>query len=396
VKICLIARSLPNHRLGGLEFHTRDLAAALASRGHSVTVITSAAPLQNQFESEEAFETIFLKSGSPANYSFQLFKGVNGELNRLLLSRNFDVVHAQEYAALFMRAATTRVPLVCTIHGTMFSEVPLYRDYFARLSLADKAKALWQHKQRILLHPIFLQMLKRADALLCDSEFTYRELMRLNDRASFKTTIIPLGLDFSRYSPPQNPPAFQPGDKLKIAILGRLQEQKGIGIALKAIQIAHARGVPVELHIAGSGEYAATVESTIKEELKEIVFTHGRISQDKLSTFLSSCHILLFPDLTQPAFGLVAVEAMLHGLPVIGARSGAIPEVVNEESGWIYDPWSAAELAGLLQRIQADPEQLQSKALAARQRSRNYTSSAMAEKTESIYIHMLEHAAKRL
>ncbi|MCX7718681.1 MAG: glycosyltransferase family 4 protein [Candidatus Sumerlaeaceae bacterium] len=388
MKICMIVRALPAHRLGGLEYHTRDLVCALAARGHEVTVVTTPPPPGGApvgADLAPGVEVAVVAGAPSADYSLSFWRALEPLVSRLHSSKRFDIVHAQEFAGLFLRPRGAA--LVCTVHGTMFTEVPLDRRYWRRLGTGDRLRTVWRYKARLALHPFFRVMLRRADRLLVDSQFTFRELARMDGALRPRMGIVPLGVDPARYpfagiarSPrhPAAPPV--------IALLGRLQEMKGAGMAVEAARLLRSRGVRFRMEIGGSGPFAAPLQQRIDAAgLAGEVILRGRIAPDATSEFLAAADLFLFPDLTQPAFGLVAVEAMLHGLPVVAARCGALPETVTPETGWLYDPWKPVELADVLEQALADRAGLAARAAAARHRAAGFTAAAMAEQTEAQY-----------
>jgi glycosyltransferase involved in cell wall biosynthesis len=379
-------RALPFHRLGGLELHTVDLAAALTRRGHTVTLVTSSHP-QGDARSEPTpgVEALHLPSGPPGDYSAAFFRAMEPFVARLDGAQRFDLIHAQEFAGLFL--APRRGRFACTIHGTMFSETQLDRRYFARLTGREKAAALWRNKARIALHPFFLRMIGRADLLVCDSAYTRREVARIRPAAAAGLHMVPLGVDSARYAPAPAAAARTDALPLTVAMLGRVQRMKGAEAAVRAVLLARSRGAPVRLIVGGAGEDVTRLAVVAQEsgDASGVEF-RGRIAPGGVSPFFCEADLFLFPDLTQPAFGLVAVEAMLHGLPVVGARSGAIPEVVPEEAGWLYDPWNTAELAALLCRLAGDRAAVAAKAPRARGHAAHFTADLMAERTETAYL----------
>lgn len=390
MRICIAVRALPIHRLGGLEFHTLDLANALAGLGHEVVLITSCHPQGKPSEMlASGVECRYAGSGSPGNYSRAFFRDIGRECETIVRHRRVDVLHAQEFAGLFLKPPS-ELPLVCTIHGTMFTEVPLDRRYRTHLSLRMKLEAAWRYKSRLLLHPFFLSVLRRAHALVVDSDFTRRELLMIDTGLVRKLHRVPLGLDFMRYG--QDPqmwnerPARNFGSVFTVVLLGRMQEMKGIGIALEAAQILSSRSLHFKMIIGGSGPYSETAARFIERNgLERQVKLAGNVPPEGVPDFIKQGDVFLFPDLTQPAFGLVAVEAMLIGVPVVGARSGAIPEVVTEETGWIYSSWSSAELAALLGRLILNPSEVNKKGAAARLRAAQFTARNMAMGVERVY-----------
>lgn len=379
----MVVRALPLHRLGGLEFHAQDLCDALARRGHEVTIVTSRHPEGlDSSTTPGGAEVHHLAAGKPGDYSLPFFREAGRRVAELDSARCFDIIHVQEYAGLFIKPLPQRT--VVTVHGTMFTEVPLDRRFFPHLSSAEKIRALWQYRARLALSPIFHRMLTRADRLICDSEFTRMELGRFGTTMSQKANVVPLGIDTARYSAVAV--KVHAEKSFTLLVLGRMQFIKGVMHALDAATLLHERQVNFRMVFGGRGSWEAALCSEIRVRgLEDCVEYAGPVAPEETSEFFARGDALLFPDLTQPAFGLVAVEAMLHGLPVIGARSGAIPEVVTEQSGWLYDPWNVAELAALIQRLANSRDEVLHKAKAARAQSGYYTADRMAAGVEAIY-----------
>src|SRR5690606_38731542 len=129
---------------------------------------------------------------------------------------NPDVICPIDLAGLFMDPADFPIPIVPIIHGTMTSEVPLDWRFSRNISKSAGLRAAWRYKSRIALNSSFKRMIGRMNHLVVDSEFTRRELMfeqpvkgtaawdaGLQSAAlSRNISVVPLGIDFSRYPDP--------------------------------------------------------------------------------------------------------------------------------------------------------------------------------------------------
>lgn len=385
MRVALVVRALPVHRLGGLEYHAYDLAHALQRRGCTVTIITSRHPQGTERETlPSGVEVIYLRRGAAADYSVSFFRCAEKVVEELDRQQQFDVIHAQEFAGLLMKPRAGR--FVVTVHGTMTTETPLDRRYWKRLVLREQLEAAWQFKARIALLPAFRAMLKRADRIIVDSCFTQRELVRLMPSLSDRIHRVPLGVELTRYSRPSAPPAKYQTAPLRIVMLGRAQRMRGLTDALAAAYRLRWHRIPFEMRIAGAETPTGWVDEAIAHFLLEDeVRYEGRITEDEVSEFLAWGDVFLFADRTQPAFGLACVEAMLHGLPVLATRVGAVPEVVKDEVGWLCDPWNAQDLTAQLVRIAHSPTELRRKATAAWSYAEQFTSDAMAAQTLRVY-----------
>lgn len=403
MKMCFVSRALPVHRLGGLEHHLGDLAGALAKRGHEVHVLTTTGGAVKGIAGELLNPRIHIIPGTaPGDYDVVFFRRVHAALQELHGRYAFDIIIPIDMAGLFVRCARFNVPVVPLIHGTMTSEVPLDRRYWCHLGALERLSALWKYKARLALLPFFWRMVRESDAIIVDSNFTRRELAgamcshlsrggrhRSGGEAVSKIHVVPLGIDISRYFGAGEvngsaAPACADG-VLQIGLLGRLQRIKGLEIALRAALQLRIRGISFRMNIGGTGDFALRARQYIREHhLENFVLLAGRIAPGDLPAFFAANDVFLFPDLTQPAFGLVAVEAMAYGLPVVAARSGAIPEVVDADSGWLYEAWNVGELASTLAMLAKNPEEIQKKRIAAGMRWREFTAEKMADRTETV------------
>jgi len=394
-RLLFVLRALPVHRLGGLELHARDLLVQLTLRGWQVDVLTTAGGADQDFgDAAEAITVTEVPGSIRGDYSLGFFRRVQPLVQQLCAERSYEAVVAVDLAALALRASSIKPSLYLLIHGTMTSEVPLDWRYWAHISWLDRLRTLWRYKARLALIPLFRWRLRGADGVIVDSEFTRRELIRImagrgvasaGDQQVLqfadRVTVVPLGIDKSRYLAPVPSRPTTSSCPLRICMLGRLQKIKGIEIALEAAQILAERGRDFELSVGGTGNFQdAAKRQIIERGLQGRVKLCGRIEPADLPAFFADHSVFLFPDLTQPAFGLVAVEAMYYGLPVVAARVGAVPEVVGESCGWLYDAWSARELAALLERLAGKPEEITQKAAAAKLEAESFTADQMTQR----------------
>jgi glycosyltransferase involved in cell wall biosynthesis len=136
----------------------------------------------------------------------------------------------------------------------------------------------------------------------------------------------------------------QAGDRGYLAFLGRISPEKGIE---SAIRIAHACGLKLRIAAKIGAEdveyHARVVAPLLRDERVEFI---GEIDDSQKPAFLSGARALLFPIAWPEPFGLVMIEAMACGCPVIAFRRGSVPEVVEEgRTGFIVDDVAGAVAA---------------------------------------------------
>ncbi len=135
----------------------------------------------------------------------------------------------------------------------------------------------------------------------------------------------------------------------RVLYVGRLSHEKGVHVLVEA-----ARSLPdVPFHIVGTGPEAASLE---RQSPPNVEFA-GFVDQVRLSEIYRRARVLVLPSVTYENNGpYVALEAMAHGVPVLGSRIGAVPETVTDgETGLLFEPGNAAELADRLRGLWDDP-----------------------------------------
>jgi len=180
---------------------------------------------------------------------------------------------------------------------------------------------------------------------------------------------------------------------LSIGYVGRLVPEKGVDLLLEAA--ANLKG-PWEMKILGSGPD----RSRLEKMAQWLGLGNNRISFDQqipsthMPNYLSGLDALVLPSLAQSnwkeQFGRVLIEAMACEVVTVGARSGAIPEVIGE-AGLLFDEGNANDLAAQLQRLLDDVPLRQNLRQAGRQRVLdNYTHAAIARHTIEVYKQIMD------
>lgn len=207
-------------------------------------------------------------------------------------------------------------------------------------------------------------VLEAADWFICYTQKAKEALMRegIGER---KIDVVPLGVDLNRFHPQQK--AARADDYLTVLFVGRLVTEKGIQLVEEAVQRLPKRvSETVQLRIVGSSVGYADMPSVYRD-----------------------ADIFILPSQStatwEEQYGMVLVEAMASGLPIITTRTGAIPEVVGE-AALVISEKNLQELEDALVRLVEDPQlrhQLGDRAYArARQR---YDSRITARKIGTIY-----------
>lgn len=300
MKIALISTpfvSVPPRDYGGTELIVHELAEGLVARGHEVTVFTTS-------DSSTAGDVAALYS--EAQWPPDLLV----ELNHVtwaytqIASREYDVVHCHAASALAVGRLLPDTPHVYTLHHVRDERLSEFYRYFPQIwfvAISDRQREL------------------------------EIELPRLQ--------VIHHGLDHRRYFGPSSP-----GDG--VCFVGRLSEVKGPHIA---IDVAEATGTPIwvagSIHSDDDDPGFSAREITPRLERPHVNYL-GPIGMSAKRELFSSSRATLVPLNWEEPFGLVMIEAMLCGCPVIAFPRGSAPELVEEGvTGFlVQDAQAMAEL----------------------------------------------------
>jgi phosphatidylinositol alpha-1,6-mannosyltransferase len=252
-----------------------------------------------------------------------------------------------------------RRPLVILAHG---SELMLTCAFWRR--------GVWRE--------LCKRVCEAADLIVANSEYTRGLVLRAAPRA--KVVVVPLGVDHERFCPRDKETAkrrFGVDGKIVVSSVSRLQAYKGHETVLRALaELPERQKYCMVYLIAGKGPYSDDLRRLTKDlGLDELVRFLGFIPEDDLPDLYRASD--LFVLCTQESavqqevegFGLVFLEAQACGTPVVGTRTGGIPDAVKHgEGGWLIQQNDVHALAGVLSRLTDDPGSFRAAGEAGRRR----------------------------
>jgi glycosyltransferase involved in cell wall biosynthesis len=189
------------------------------------------------------------------------------------------------------------------------------------------------------------------DQVVCVSESNRDLLLDLGAPAD-KVISIPNGVDTERYTPHAN--ERLPGP-LRVGIVARIEVYKSHDILIEAARKLILEGVQLEVHLCGSGSY--------EEKLRHKVKAYGMDShvrflgmREDVHDVLRNLDVFALPSLVD-AFPLALLEAMAAALPVVAARTGDIPRIIEHGvTGLLVEPGNSNDLAAALRRLADSPK----------------------------------------
>ncbi len=377
---------------GGQNVHVAALAQAMARRGADVTVHTrrDAARRPRRVRLAPGVTVDHVPAGPPVPISkdalLPYMDQFAADLHRQWSARRPDVVHAHfwmsGYAAV-RAAEPLGIPVALTFHALGIVKQRHQRE-------RDTSPV-----ERLAIETDLLHTVDRIVATCSDELF---ELLRLGgDRRSI--SIVPCGVDPDVFSTDVLAEP-RPAGRLRLVCVGRLVERKGVGNVITALGLLRAAGGPdIELVIAGGPDSADLDGDPEVQRLRAVaagagvldrVEFRGRVGRAELPGLLRSADVVVCVPWYEP-FGIVPLEAMSCGIPVVAtAVGGIVDSIVDGQCGLHVPPRRPDVLAATLSALLADaPRRAALGAAAARRAHSRYSWDRIAAQTLAEYDQLL-------
>ncbi len=353
---------------GGISYYARRLARALVEQRAQESLIL----ISHRHEQDPLTlpgvrnRTVW----TPPHHSLEKWL-----LGAEIASLKLDVFHSTD----FIPPAWGARRMVATIHDLNFLRYPEY--------LAVEARRYYNRQIRWAV--------KRADAIIVDSDATRRDLADLLDVAPERSVVVHLAAaeEFRPLNPEQIGPhlarhALRPGYLL---FVGVWDPRKNLSGLLDALSLWRTRGDAPQLVVAGRpGWHGGEIHSQIAALKLEpyIRFLEG-LTVDELVALYNGALMLVIPSFYE-GFGLPALEAMQCGTPVVASNRASLPEVVGE-AGILIDPDSPEMIADACRRIAGDPALQQRLREAGPLQAARFSWAKAAAETLEVYRGLLPH-----
>ncbi|PLR87593.1 glycosyltransferase [Bacillus sp. V33-4] len=338
-KILMLTWEYPPNIVGGLARHVHGLSVSLAKQDYEVHVITAMADGLVRFE---LMEGVYVHRVTAYNEKDSDFLAWMGGLNVAIASKaaelsslfHFDVIHAHDWLTGSAAAALKKLlklPLVVTIHATEHG----------------RNNGIYTEMQRSI-HRKETKLLDVSDHVIVCSEFMKEELGLIFGTNSTKISVIANGIEKAPRTDTDSSglnglPICH--DKKLIFSIGRMVAEKGFETLIEAASKMRHLEEDIYFIIAGKGPMLEVYRKMVKDyQLENFVYLLGFINDEQRNALMAECSITIFPSLYEP-FGIVALEAMSFGKPVIVSETGGLKGFVQHgKTGLLMDPGSSENL----------------------------------------------------
>ncbi len=225
--------------------------------------------------------------------------------------------------------------------------------------------------------------MKNIDYFICPTQKAKESLVKEGINTK-RIILLPIGVDLNR---------FKKSKRIKqekvILFVGRLVSEKGIGDLYSVFVDVFARNKEIKLKIIGDGPMKASLNTQIKRDGMRSQISMTVKSYDRMHLEYKKADVVVIPSKTtktwEEQYGMVAVEAMASGAPILAYSSGALPEVISE-AGILVEEGDKRGLSRALTKILKD-DQLRSRlgTIARRRAEAHFDSKKISEKYQLMY-----------
>jgi phosphatidylinositol alpha-mannosyltransferase len=372
LRICFISAhnfSAP----GGVRSHILSLSKELRKKGHEVTIL---APSLNGKKTEfnsgidnlvEIGKTLLLP-GNGAQFDFTFAN--KGQLKEFFKENKFDIYHFQNLSPMLSfnaKSILKNEPTIVTIHTYQSGKISSKIVTSERIDRFTKG-----YNHRIFVSP---------------SQKNFFEIM---DKETY--SVIPNGISLKHGMEFKS---IKGKKEIRLLYLGRLEARKGVGYAIKTfIELRKDQKYSnLKLDVVGSGDQKFIDSIEIPEKLKKDIVFHGRLSDSDVEQVRKNSDIYLAPATGGESFGIVLLEAMQYGIPVVAFGNPGYKSVIepNEILSWgLVENMNLDAMVEKVKELLSSPERYEKLSKEGLEYVKNYDWVRLADKIIDVYKNVLK------
>jgi phosphatidylinositol alpha-mannosyltransferase len=367
----------------GVSEHVYYLAKHLQALGNEVTVLSTSFPHYETLKEtqEESFKVVRYGKAIliPMNRSYATLPvGIKlpARVASFLQNNRFDIVHC---------------------HGLFWPEISYWAIKYSRainvitfITAGFKIHTTGSGLFRLL----FRNQIKKIHGKIAISN---RARMAIEPYLPGEYRIIPSGVDLDKFKPGLSPAISKKADEKIILFLGRLDQRKGIEVIIRAIPVIAKSCPEIRLIVAGQGPMKTqAMKLAQKLGVREKVHFIGAVKSEDLPKYYCSADLYCSPALGGETLGIVLLEAMACGIPVVASDIPGYDETVTHlNDGILFPPGDSQKLATAIIDVLSN-HNLRIKLINnALQKVKNYAWPVIARRTLDYYYELLDKMSQR-
>lgn len=355
MKICQVVPCFPyrehlegtpaesGYHIGGVERHVLEISKALIEKGHSITVLSTQSPAHGKYHEIDAIKIMRVPYGIPlynSSIPFRIFGHFNpGE---------YDLIHAHT-------PNPTIADLVCLKNN---GNVPFILTYHNDITKSGNLGTIISY---IYNNTLGNSLLEKSDIIITTTQSYTENSIRLR-RFKHKIQVIPNGVNPYKFNNNINKNVIflrhnLHSDSKIILFVGALEEYKGVDILIEAFSQVLDNGISGYLVIVGVGLLSKQlIEMAMNLGISDNVVFAGYVTDIDLPYYYAACDLFVLPSISEKeGFGMVQLEAMSCGKPVISTNLAGVKEVDEDEVASLHiPPGDSNVLADVIIRLLED------------------------------------------
>ena len=325
MKILMLTWEYPPRIVGGIARVVHDLSKRLIKDGHEVTVITYKDGEMSEFENDKGvnvyrIDNYMIHPNNFIDWIMQMNFNMIAKANELIANgEKFDVIHAHDWLVAYSAKTLKQsynIPLISTIHATE----------------AGRNSGIHDEVQRYINDTEWLLTYESSEVIV-NSNYMKCELQRLFGLPFEKINVVPNGININNFAGIEKDYEFRRQyamDNEKIILyVGRLVYEKGVQNLISAMPKILNGYNDSKLVIVGRGGMYDELKNQAKAiGIENKIYFTGYLNSKQVQKMYKCADVAVFPSTYEP-FGIVALEAMLAGVPAVVSDIGGLDEIIN-------------------------------------------------------------------
>lgn len=371
--------------IGGVPISIQRLAKGLEKRGHNVFVF--APDYSNSSEDDHSIiRCKLLANLESKKFKFAIVNVFSKAIEEEFKKLNIDVIHTHHPFWMGSKGLKLgykyNLPLVFTYH----TRLEKYAHYLPYFQIVFK---------NIISHEIIRRFSQKCDAIIAPTN-TSKEYLE-NIGVSRNKFILPTGVDFDNYVLSDDKDLYsikekyKPNGEILLCSVSRLSQEKNIYFLLESIKYIKNRvNIPFKCLIIGDGsEREHIIEYIKREDLENIIILIGAIPSEEIPQYNMVSDIFIFSSLSETQ-GMVILEAMAGGCPVVAVRSSGIDDTIRDNFNGFKTKEEVCDWANKVILLMEDKNLRHKLGKNAIEFANTFSVDEMAEKMEEVYYKLIK------
>jgi glycosyltransferase involved in cell wall biosynthesis len=377
LSVCLISQQFGQVK-SGIGVYTRNVAKKLLEDGHDVTLICPSERVSKDIPGLDLHPVSGDKTGSSHIRWFILSWRFGKALRELLEQRQFHLIHYTDAReALF--CPRVEVPLIANMNDYYFAAAPFNPLRFRADYVDWLIRWTYYHTVRLLER----KALRKLTVTICNSRYTKNMLVQAYRLPQDQLRVIYKSIDVDSFS---FHPQFSDERRRRVLFVGGNLQRKGLPTVIRSAPIVLEKFPDTEFSVIGDNQNLQAMKDLCgRYGVKDSFNFLGWQSYDQIQKHYQGASVFVMPSLIE-AFGVVFLEAMASGIPVIGGDVGGTRELIRDGfNGFLVDPKNSQDLADKIMLIFQNEKIRQKLIQGGLETVKRYTVEAMVQETYDVY-----------